>query len=616
MAEPDFKYLPNPRTDPENKRVGGADINYAYSVMDGTHLTDRLQIKNIEGRQMLSGFDWLIQGDVGGSTRAYNLATGELEFTGTQLYPTMQYVLETVAGTPPAASSPILKIALNGTIECRTRGCILNRSCVVDGLGSAVVKRVLSYTGDAAGIFRLHCSDITIRNLTIEDGVVYTQAQLDAYIAPGVSPDEMQSQGIFASQPTPGCENWLFENLLMKNIHHHTINISRTVPIYTRNIIIRNVVVDNLTGQDFGDSCFNIGVGAENVRIINCQFLQPHHGPIDVWAAKPPVIIIGCYIYCPRRDIDGRTQNGISITAVSDAGDINPTEEVVVRDNYMFGDAITQDCINVHGGSANILIEGNHCEQSNTTEGRFGIRVGGFNVFRDGSNVTIYAKEVLIRNNFIHNSYGAGISVRTDSTIPFSGVSIIGNQIRDTRGPTAIDVNGDIIHVLIADNQIYKTNARLSTNPVGSGIRIQNNCPNTMIIGNHMFLDANATYSIDESGGGTTNNTQILFNQVHSGKAVLLTAANSVVSRNDGYKTEGSGTASITTATATSINVNHGLNYTPSIHHIRLIPINSMGNSRKYWPSSPTSSQFTINVNVGPGSGNTADFAWAIRRRG
>jgi hypothetical protein len=570
-----------------------------------------LQIENIEGKEKLAQFDWLLRGVAGGTVFVYNLNTGLLTFTATEFYWAMDHVMNTISHTPPGPSSPILRIALNGVLECRTRGCIINRSCVIDGLGSAVVKRVLSYTNDAAGIFRLHNSDITIRNLTIEDGVVYTQTQLDAYIAPGVSPDEMQSQGIFSGAPAPGTENWLFENLIIKNLHHHSINISRTVPIYSKNIIIRNVINDNLTGQDFGDSTYNIGVGAENVKIINNAFLQPHHGAIDIWSAKAPVEVTGCYIYSPRRDIDGRTQNGIAVTAVSDAGDINPTEEVVVRDNFMFGDAITQDCINVHGGSANILIEGNHCEMSNTTDGRFGVRVGGFNVFRDGSNVTIYAKDVLIRNNFIHNSYAAGISVQTDPVHPFGGVAIVGNQIRDTRGPMAIDVNSDIKYVLVADNQIYKTNARQSTNPVGSGIAVRTNSPNTTIMGNHMFLDANATYSVHEIGGGTTNNTSIMFNQVHSGKAVLLTAANSVVSNNIGYRTENAGTAS---GAGTTIVVTHGLGYTPALKDIRVTPTTTWGSMTSFYVSAPTSTQFTINCSPASGGGGVT-FAWRVTKR-
>ena len=78
----------------------------------------------------------------------------------------------------------------------------------------------------------------------------------------------------------------------------------------------------------------------------------------------------------------------------------------------------------------------------------------------------------------------------------------------------------------------------------------------------------------------------------------------------NGIVTENSSTATITSA-ANSITINHLLNITPVSQNIKVIPINSLGDSTKFWISDITNNNFRINVDVAPGS-TTARFRWCI----
>lgn len=115
-----------------------------------------------------------------------------------------------------------------------------------------------------------------------------------------------------------------------------------------------------------------------------------------------------------------------------------------------------------------------------------------------------------------------------------------------------------------------------------------------------------STSNITEVTGA--DNNKIHHNIIYTGgKTITKIGANTVISRNSGFKTENHGTATITSA-ATSVVVTHGLALTPSLEQIMVTPQASLGSAAKYWISTPTSTQFTINVNAAPGS--SVAFGW------
>ena len=255
---------------------------------------------------------------------------------------------------------------------------------------------------------------------------------------------------------------------------------------------------------------------------------------------------------------------------------------------------------------------------------------------------------------------GSGIKVTSNDTSPYmSRISIIGNVITnctaqggiivETGNPNEKDivVSGNVldncdIGIQISANAVVKdniiTNSELMgirnlmkngltgvsrsiignniidsvSSPTGSGIVIQGQY--NEVFGN---IIRNCPTGIEENNGNLTNPD---YNYYHHNETLDLVTtkmtilgANNIIKANRGYVTENSGTATISNS-ATSVAVNHGLSYTPSLNDIHVTPTNNLGNSTKFWVSSPTSSQFTTNVSPAPGSGKTATFSWQIIR--
>ncbi len=608
MTAPTFKKATYTAIDVSGKSYGAPDIKHIEEVLDGTHAGGhRLQTSVIENIGILSKFDWLIKGMPNGDVILLNIKTGAITLTTTQLYNAIDYIMNTLPVTAPNETVPITRIALNGIIPCITRGCIINRSAYIDGLGSALIRKTTNYQLDSEAIFRVHVSNVTIRNLAMEDAHVYTPEEVATYPADGVRP-----QGIISGSPAPGTTNWLFENLYMKNIHHHGINLSRVAGVATKNVTIRNCIFDNMEAPDMGDGALNMGVGCGGLNIIDNVMLNSNHSGIDVWAASPPIRIIGNHLYKGPL-CDG---GSIGVTAVSDQNDTGLTEEIVIRDNWCYGPGITQDPISCHGGSANIVVEGNHCIGG----GRYGIRVASFNVFR---NVAVpydaYSKEVRIRNNYIQNAYGSGINITLDPALEYGMCDVSGNIIVDTLGSIGIDMIGDARHTTISKNQIYRINSRGLTDTSPSGIRLRKSSTGPgshqcIITGNHIVLDDTfgpSTYSI-WAADSSSNKQIIAQNQVTSGKPIFVNDTNSIIVQNVGFRTYAFGTATVAT-NATNVVVPHGLDFTPSLGHIKVVRVDNTGSATKYWHSSPTATTFTINVNAQPGV-STATFGWRIRR--
>jgi hypothetical protein len=131
-----------------------------------------------------------------------------------------------------------------------------------------------------------------------------------------------------------------------------------------------------------------------------------------------------------------------------------------------------------------------------------------------------------------------------------------------------------------------------------------------------MFLppSANIPWRPDEAairgkGGYVINEKQVeyikqLIKSLQSMYSDISNAHNSVAYRNSGTATVANGT--------TSIAVAHGLTKTPVLGDVSVTPTNNMGNSTKFWTSAPTSTGFTINVDINPGA-TTATFSWRVQ---
>lgn len=131
----------------------------------------------------------------------------------------------------------------------------------------------------------------------------------------------------------------------------------------------------------------------------------------------------------------------------------------------------------------------------------------------------------------------------------------------------------------------------------GSFNYISGNTSNMAFASSPSLLETNAT-----------NSNTIVDNRLFQSATII--GANTFAARNQGYRTENIGVATILAA-STSIVVNHGLAITPALDSILVTPQSTWGTTTAWWVSNPTSTQFTINCNPAPGGGGL-EFNWRI----
>lgn len=100
-----------------------------------------------------------------------------------------------------------------------------------------------------------------------------------------------------------------------------------------------------------------------------------------------------------------------------------------------------------------------------------------------------------------------------------------------------------------------------------------------------------------------------------SGTGVPILEANSpvyIATNSVGFADHASGTATVANG-ATSVDVTHGLGFTPVAKNIVLTPTNNLGNASHFWVSDLGATTFRVNVDADPGA-TTATFAWVARQ--
>lgn len=168
---------------------------------------------------------------------------------------------------------------------------------------------------------------------------------------------------------------------------------------------------------------------------------------------------------------------------------------------------------------------------------------------------------------------------------------------------------------LVANNTITGPGTLGST--AASGVHLEFNTHYNVVTNNILICSdtAGKTRSLirEESTGGSGDNL-IEGNSLTSGGSgptvalVESAGTNTVVRNNIAWATEASGTATVASGNTTAV-VTHNLAVTPSLANISVTPTNNLGSATKFWISNPTSTQFTINVDVDPGA-TTASFSW------
>lgn len=157
---------------------------------------------------------------------------------------------------------------------------------------------------------------------------------------------------------------------------------------------------------------------------------------------------------------------------------------------------------------------------------------------------------------------------------------------------------------------------------INGGLFVDCNQDNTAGVGD-IRVSGKATITGGRHVGGGAAGTAINLNASSSscvveGNSLVDSTAGTKISNsgtgnrirgNPGFATKNYGQATLTNP-ATTVVVNHGLAVTPSIGHIRLTFNDASAGVTRMWPSTITSTQFTINVNATPTT--TATIGWAV----
>lgn len=232
-------------------------------------------------------------------------------------------------------------------------------------------------------------------------------------------------------------------------------------------------------------------------------------------------------------------------------------------------------------------------------------------------NSSIYAIQLAhCRNNDVTNNiFQKCLSVSTVVLTNVTNIIFDDNRIHPELEPTAYALKLlGAKNCTIANNQvtartigiwltstgvIHSTYNTIRGNVVGKGME-------TIAPGRGIKEeDANQDYNI------------ITGNIVHgSNTPIYPQGSNTIVNLNIGWVTENSGNATLA-AISSSIVVNHGCDYTPTLGDIQVTPSRDLGNCTYYWIDTIGAAQFTIHVGAAGAPKNidkVVYFLWSVRR--
>ncbi len=584
MTAPIFKKATDTAAGDATK-YGAPDIKYIEQVLDGTHPGGyKLQIEVIEGIEHFAVCSFYVRQQVGsGLYVATRPDTGQ-NYTDTDFGTLMNTIIALLP--VPSSTNPIGVILISGaTLDCGTTSITVNKPCIIDGMGSAVVRKTTDYTGTNRSVFNIASSNVTLKDLIIDITIQTGQ----------------QSKGIVCQPSAATYQNISIRRVRIKNCYQGIyLHASSGTTYMIDHAVVEDCWIDNTSTTQTGEGII-VGLGCRDITVEYCTLIEPGNTGIDIFATQPHIKIWG-------NNIVKNVNTTGSAIQVSDLGGTSavfgaPTQDVSIRENDISG-AMLGSCIRIWGGAESVKIENNFMKGG----ARDGIEI----IAKTVSSADYFAKEVTAVGNLIQSMTRNGIYVSyTGSTIEFQGLQISNNDIKNV-GANAINLNSSVKNASVEGNRIYRYGTDVAADRTGILLR---NTLNTTVRGNKIFgLTATSTpvagtnyTSVREEA--TTNLNTISLNGVNNPISTL--GANTIVSFNEGFKTEASNIVTATpTGTPAQITVTHGLGYTPTVGEIHAGFTTPWGATTSYWVSNPTSTTFIINLSPQPGQSVT--LAWQI----
>lgn len=382
-----------------------------------------------------------------------------------------------------------------------------------------------------------------------------------------------------------------------------------------------SIGIHNLTIEDTSSDNVLIGITeCNNVRIQNCKFLNASNAS----AGASHVVCVfhasgasANYSNIVIKDNFFQVTRGAVLVQGAGAGYI---DDVVVSGNISSG-AVTAgaspEVIKIDKRIRRVSVLDNHVDANLVAdsvgilveEGVLGVNVSNNHiqncqeagVLVGPGQTDVACADVLISGNEIRDiTTGLGNGVFLDcGTDTASNYVVSGNVFSNLDGYVVWDNSPGLDHILIANNSVEE---------YGGSFAFRLRAPYTYVQGN--LIETASDVGFIEAFA--TADTSYVFNNVlrktGATTATLLSGASRLVLRdNVGVVTEANGSATLVNGT-TSIAVTHGLSVTPSLNDISVTPIEAWGAATQFWITSPTSTQFTINVDQDPGQ--DVDFVW------
>jgi hypothetical protein len=305
---------------------------------------------------------------------------------------------------------------------------------------------------------------------------------------------------------------------------------------------------------------------------------------------------------------------------------INDTEEAIFRDLWLMrngGDGWWMD--GPHDSICSMVQSGRNAGRGLYIGGRGSLDVAVMHVYgNSGVGIEVQGQ---FRAAYvgIDSNYGTGLWLRGPRS--FAGV-VYGWTPGIGKQPQHIVIDGD--HNVIGDAVIETTAGDGGGADVvrinGDGNRFSGKLLDNLPTSSHIRIGATGSPAHNNRVDATVSATQgrvLTIEPGSAGNEIQITAkisgtathwtgeesdSNTVRYLASDARSSANGAVAIDAA-AVSATVTHGLLRKPALSEIQLTPLNNLGSATKFWASNPTSTTFSVNVDVAPGA-SQAKFAW------
>lgn len=499
------------------------------------------------------------QVDVGGTVYNYALngTTGKLEFRGTDAATVIQAAMD-------AGDNILIKVG-NYSISAQLEP---NNNTVLCGEGRQTVLRAANGLG-AANVIQVNTKEanILIKNLCI-DGNLANRVD---------GGNDWQQCNIYVLGGNVTIDSCYLMNSTRHNVYFGYSNS-------------KGGIMSNCYTGGSGDHGLYVRNGASEIKIVdnvfkNCGRAGIRFGPNTEYCIADGNLVDGA----------GVLSNDPGLHSYDNGDSSTPSRYHIFSNNIV-----------INGQQAGIKDENSDTKCHNSYIGNTVI----------GSTGIVVEDNVLLQGNVVIDT-NSGIWVKGDHNM------VIGNRVNETTAAfqTCILVDGNentIIGNWCNDAKTKGIRINGDHNIVKANVIPEAGQDGIYLTGDYNLIEGNTisvtgSYGVNDEG----DNNRILYNDlIGCDTATRLIGTNVVVMGNIGFVTENAGNATLAAVTS-SIAVNHGCDYTPTLGDIQVTPSRDLGNCTYYWIDTIGAAQFTIHVGAAGAAKNidkTVYFLWSVRR--